>query len=80
MLSGLVVIEPPGTREIKQVELFIKWRPLIPEKYRDLTCPKPPPEIIEMTRQSKIEKRNRKNIRKNAIKKAAPKSSLDSKK
>ena len=60
MLSGLVVLEPPSMCEIKKVELFTKWRPLIPEKYRDLTCPKPPPELIEITRQSKIEKRNRK--------------------
>ena len=32
MLSGLVVLEPQGMREIKQVEMFTKRRPIIPEK------------------------------------------------
>ena len=80
MLSGLVVLEPPGMREIKKFELFTKWIPLIPEKYRDLTCPKPSPETMEIIRQSNIANRNRKNTSKKAGKKAAPKSSLDSKK
>ena len=80
MLSSLVAIEPPGMREIKQVELFTKWRPLITEKYRDLNCPKPSPEIMERIMQSKIAKQNSKNTSKKTSKKATPNSSLNSKK
>jgi hypothetical protein len=38
---------PPGLRPIKQVELWKKWGPLLPESAREVTCPKPPDEIIE---------------------------------
>jgi hypothetical protein len=36
-----------GLREIKQVELWKKYRPLIPEEYRDELCPKPAKEILD---------------------------------
>ena len=54
MLSSLVVLERPGMREVKQVELWSKWRPLIPEEFRDRICPKPSPKVLERVRQSKI--------------------------
>ena len=31
----------PGLRNIKQVDLYHKWGPLIPEEFRDEICPKP---------------------------------------
>ena len=34
-------IEPPGLREIKQKELFKKWRPYVPEEIRNTICPEP---------------------------------------
>jgi hypothetical protein len=36
----------PGLREIKQVELYTKYRPLVPEQYWDELCPKPSDEVI----------------------------------
>jgi hypothetical protein len=52
--NALLVEEPtplystrPGLREIKQVELWKKYRPLVPEKYRDKLCPMPAKEILE---------------------------------
>jgi hypothetical protein len=36
----------PGLHEIKQVELYTKYRPLIPEQYRDELCPKPSDVVI----------------------------------
>jgi hypothetical protein len=36
-----------GLREIKQVELWKKYRPLVPEEYRDELCPMPAIEILE---------------------------------
>ena len=70
MLSSLVVLERPGMREVKQVELWSKWRPLIPEEFRDRICPKPSPKVLERVRQSKIAKRNSKKPSKKASKKA----------
>ena len=36
-----VEIPAPGLREIKQRELFKKWRPFVPKERRDSICPKP---------------------------------------
>ena len=41
----LDVIEAPGIPPIKQVELFSKYRALIPEEFRDTTCPEPSDDI-----------------------------------
>ena len=32
----LIMLKPPGLKEIKMVELYSKWRPHVPEPYRDL--------------------------------------------
>ena len=56
MEQNLEQLVPPPLRAIKQVELYSKWRPLIPEKYRDITCPKPSDEIIESIKSEKREK------------------------
>lgn len=40
-------ITPPGVPPIKQVELFTKYRALIPEAFRDITCPDPGDEITK---------------------------------
>jgi hypothetical protein len=36
-----------GLREIKQVELWKKYRPLVPEEYRDECCPMPTKEVLD---------------------------------
>jgi hypothetical protein len=43
----------PGLREIKQVELWSKYRPLIPKEYRDECCPRPCKEVIEREKNKK---------------------------
>jgi hypothetical protein len=47
----------PGVKEIKQVELFTKWREYVPEDYKDEMCPKVSFDIIK---QQRLEKRERK--------------------
>jgi hypothetical protein len=47
----------PGIKEIKQVELFTKWREYGPQDYKDNMCPKVEMEIIK---QQRLEKRERK--------------------
>ena len=38
---------------IKQVELYSKYRPLVPKEYRDECCPKPCKEVIEREKSKK---------------------------
>ena len=46
----------PGLREIKQVELWKKYRPLVPEEYREECCPMLTKEILDG-------EKNRKNLK-----------------
>jgi hypothetical protein len=41
----LETLVPPGIPPIKQVELFSKYRSLLPEPFRDITCPDPGEDI-----------------------------------
>ena len=43
-------VVPPGIPPIKQVELFSKYRALIPESFRDVTCPDPGEDIKKKIR------------------------------
>jgi len=47
----------PGVKEIKQVELFTKWREYVPQDYKEEMCPKVEIDIIK---QQRLEKRERK--------------------
>ena len=38
-------IKPPGLNSIKQVDLFTKWRPIVPFEYKNITCPEPSEEV-----------------------------------
>jgi hypothetical protein len=41
----LVTLVPPGIPPIKQVELFSKYRALIPVEFQEATCPDPGEDI-----------------------------------
>jgi hypothetical protein len=43
MATELETLPAPGLKEIKQVELYTKYRPLVPEEYR----PKPSDEVLK---------------------------------
>ena len=56
---ALEAIADPGIPEIKQVELFTKYRRLIPLAFQDITCPDPGEDImarIKSTRNAKARK------------------------
>ena len=53
MVFDLKVLKEPGIRPIKQVELFQKWRPLLPKEKRDITCPKPSEDVMTKVRNDK---------------------------
>ena len=52
----LVLLKEPGIPEIKRCELYNKYRPLVPEPYREMICPKPPQEVLDNQRKIKNEK------------------------
>ena len=56
MEQNLEQLNAPPLRPIKQVELYSKWRPLIPERYQDETCPKPSDEVIASIKAENREK------------------------
>ena len=56
MEENLIQLVPTGLKPIKQVELWKKWGPLIPEKYRADTCPKPSDEVINSIKERNREK------------------------
>ena len=41
----------------REVELFTKFRPLVPKEYRDIICPEPSKEVIEQVKADIAEKR-----------------------
>ena len=60
LLDELQKLTPPGIPEIKQVELYSKWRPLLKLENQDITCPRPPTEVLDRVRS---ERRNKqKNV------------------
>jgi hypothetical protein len=65
MATELESLPAPGLREIKQVELYTKYRPLVPEMYRDELCPKPSDEILKRIAKQKDDKRKSKRSKNN---------------
>ena len=75
------VIKATGLKPIKQVELYKKWRPLLPEEYADEICPKPPDSILEMVKNERAEKQKAKKApKKKTTKKKVPKKKVPKKK
>jgi hypothetical protein len=47
----------PGVKEIKQVELFTKWREYVPQEFKDEMCPEVALDIIKQQRKEKRERK-----------------------
>jgi hypothetical protein len=43
----------PGLKKIKQVELFKKYRPLLPKEYWDECCPEPVKGVMDREKENK---------------------------
>lgn len=50
-------LEKPGLALIKQIQLYTKWRKVLPPKFQDITFPEPSHEIIIQSKRDK--KKNR---------------------
>lgn len=49
----MVFVPKPGLKPIKQVHLYTKWRKVVPHPYKDVLCPLPSNEIIQMVMKKK---------------------------
>ncbi len=48
---------PPGLSDTKQVDLYEKVRKYVPEKYKDILCPKPPNDVLIRGKAQKKERK-----------------------
>jgi hypothetical protein len=55
--APLKTLKPPGLREIKQVEVFKKWRNYVDPRYWDKMCPEPSSAVIYQVKKYKSEER-----------------------
>ena len=67
MLDELEVLPTPGLRDIKAVELYTKWRLLLPEWARDSTSPRPSDEVIGVVKATKNAKVRARTKRKRSM-------------
>jgi hypothetical protein len=59
--TAIKIIQTSEINPYKQVEMYHNFRPNIPERWRDITCPKPLEEVLKMV---KAEKETRAEINK----------------
>jgi hypothetical protein len=52
----LTQIPAPGLREIKQVEMYSKFRKFVPVEFRDEICPRPSQQVLENIKKARSEK------------------------
>ena len=58
------ICDNKGLPEIKQVELYTKWRHLLPDEYKDIMCPKPDDNILLRVKKERSEKAKTKRMNK----------------
>eukprot|EP00957_Ditylum_brightwellii_P122563 9346462-Ditylum_brightwellii.AAC.1 len=54
-------IPKPGLLDTKKVELYTKWRPLLPLQFRDITCPHPGNAVLNKIKNKRNKKATRKH-------------------
>ena len=68
MEKNLKVLKPPGMKPIKEVELYTKWRPLLPKECQDDTCPKPSEEVMTKIKNDRCAKAHKRSMMRKKIK------------
>ena len=72
----LETIIPPGIPAIKQVELFSKYRSLLPVQFHDITCPDPGADVKDKIKQERNTKQRERKKSKMEIGKTEVKATL----
>ena len=67
--NSFPLLEPAsGMKEIRKVELYTKWRKLIPDQYQDIICPKPDDHIIIKVKRDKAKRaKNKLEVKKKQL-------------
>jgi hypothetical protein len=65
---SLKTLKAPGLCEIKQVELYKKWRQYVDPQYWDEMCPKPSATVMQHIKSDKADKRKKTIERENSSK------------
>jgi hypothetical protein len=65
---SLETLKPPGLREIKQVELYKKWRQYVDPQYWDEMCPESSDAVIQHVKSDKVDRRKQTIERANSSK------------
>jgi hypothetical protein len=60
----VAALKSPGLRPTKQVELYKKFRPFVPHRFRYETCPKPSNTVLLQVKDETVKKRNQKTAAK----------------
>jgi hypothetical protein len=60
----VAALKPPGLRPIKQVELYKKFRPFVPRRFWDDTCPKPSDKVLMQVKDETATKKKQKTAAK----------------
>jgi len=60
----MTAVEAPGLKEIKQVELWSKFRKFVPPEFQDEICPRPSDEVLKNIKKNRSQKTNARNARK----------------
>ena len=57
-------VSAPGLKEIKQVELYSKFRKFVPVEFRDEICPRPSEQVLQNIKKARSEKAKERTTRK----------------
>ena len=60
-------LKPPGLSELKQVDLYLKYRPFIPPEHQDEICPRPSDAVMEKVKKERNEKQRGKAADKRSL-------------
>ena len=65
--ENITVLSVTGLYSIKKNEIYHKWRPIVPERFWESTCPKPSDEVLVEHKDNQSEKRKSKKEKKAAV-------------
>ena len=73
MDANLLVKMGKGLSDIKQCELYFKWREFLPFQFQDITCPRPSDEVLtrhfkKTTDKRKVKQEGKKDAKKRSAK------------
>jgi hypothetical protein len=76
---GIVILHPQGIPDYEQVELHTNCRKHVPEKHKDVTCPKPAESVLATIKNERAQRAKGEKIKKDEKEKMIKKDSVKTK-